>query len=402
MDLYYPRRLAASVYSDFYRSELPRAIKHRPFCELSAFNLRTIVTPAPTMPAIPALATVLVTGTNGFIGQWVVLALLAHGYTVHGAFRTPNKLTLFSDLVARKMPEAIDRFKGFVVPEITASGAFAKAIEGVDGVIHLASPTSPALDDPRAAIEPAVKGTLSILESALGTPSVKRIVLASSISAIASGSICAPRAYTEEDWNDQAVQITEQKGRDAPGLIKYEASKTLAERAAWDFMKKHREEIHFDLCVVNPSLVFGPLVDDTLPSPAALPVTPAMVYNALFARPRPAERTPPCFNCVDVRDVTEILTKSLEAPEAGGQRIIANAQVCTWEDWLRANERLGLLSGLDRVSPEDASKPCPPHPFFVNDKSKQMFGITYRGIEETLKGTIVDWESRGWLKHLDA
>ncbi|KAI9057802.1 NAD-P-binding protein [Trametes sanguinea] len=353
------------------------------------------------MPAISALATVLVTGTNGFIGQHVVLALLSRGYTVHGAFRAPDKLASFSEIVARKLPEGSARLKGFVVPEMTATGAFAKAIEGVDSVIHLASPTSPALDDPQAAIEPAVKGTLSILQSALETSSVKRVVLASSISAIASGSICAPRAYTEEDWNDQAVQLTEEKGRDAPGLIKYEASKTLAERAAWDFMERHREVASFDLCVVNPSLVFGPLVDDTLPSPATLPVTPAMMYNALFARPRPAERTLKCFNSVDVRDVTEILTKSLETREAGGQRIIANAHVCTWEDWLIANERLGLLPGLDRVSPEEASKPCPLNPFFVNDKSKQMFGITYRGIEETLKDTVADWKARGWLEHLD-
>ncbi|KAJ2973743.1 hypothetical protein NUW54_g12009 [Trametes sanguinea] len=117
-----------------------------------------------------------------------------------------------------------------------------------------------------------------------------------------------------------------------------------------------------------------------------------MMYNALFARLRPAERTPPCFNCVDVREVTEILTKSLETREAGGQRIIANAHICTWENWLISDERLGLLPGLNRVSPEEESKPCPPHPFYVKDKSKQMFGITYGGVKDTLKDTVADWK----------
>ncbi|CDO72580.1 hypothetical protein BN946_scf184983.g63 [Trametes cinnabarina] len=373
------------------------------------------------MPSIAAPAAVLVTGANGFIGQWVVLELLSRGYTVHGTVRTADKVATLSDLVARKSPEGKVRFKGFVVPDITAvratpaaapfmtcsaglssqDGAFDEAVQGVDGVIHLASPTSIHLEDPQAAIKPAVKGTTSILHSALKARTVKRMVIASSISAIASGSICPPRVYTEEDWNDRAVQVTENEGRNAPGLIKYEASKTLAERAAWEFMEKHRAGVCFDLCVINPSLVFGPMVDDTLPSPDALPVTPAMVYKALFARPSPAECTSACFNCVDVRDITEMFVKALETEEAGGERIVGNAQACTWDDWLLANEHLGLLPGLDRVTQHKAHEPRLPHPFFANDKSKRIFGITYKGVSDTLRDTVADFNVRGWLKHLE-
>ncbi|KAI0323770.1 D-lactaldehyde dehydrogenase [Cubamyces sp. BRFM 1775] len=352
------------------------------------------------MPAIPPRATVLVTGANGYIGVWAVLALLSRGYSVRGTVRSPNKVGLLSEIVFRKAPGAKARFTGHVVPDITAPGAFHEAVKDVDGVIHLASPTSIGIVDPKDAIEPAVRGTTSILASVLGEPRIKRVVVASSISAIASASVAPTRVYTEDNWNDQAVRIVDEQGANAPGLVKYEASKTLAERAAWAFLEMHKSEAKFDLVVVNPSLVYGPVADDTLTSPDSLPITPGMVWNNLFARPAPREREPKVFNSVDVRDIKDIMVRALEIEVASGQRIIANSQVSTWDEWVLISQELNLLRRLERVDSEVAKR-RPEHLFFSNEKAKQLFGMEMRTIHDTMKDTVADFKSRGWLTHLE-
>ncbi|KAI0653483.1 NAD-P-binding protein [Cubamyces menziesii] len=355
------------------------------------------------MPTISPPTTVLVTGANGYIGLWVVLELLARGYIVRGAVRSASKVDVLAELVARKQPEARHRFKGYVVPDITAPGAFDEAVKGADGVVHTASPVSPPVDDPEAFIKPAVEGTVGILGSALKTD-VRRIVVVSSIAAIASGTVASPGVYTEEQWNDQAIRTVEEQGKDAPRIIKYNASKALAERAAWAFLEEHKAEAKFDLCMINPSWVFGPVADDTLPSPSALPATPSHFYNMMFATDRPAalsDRQPQCLNYVDVRDVTEMLIRALEVPEAGGERIVANTQAVKWEEWLLANQELKLLPSLETVDPTTA-KQLPPHVFYANDKSKRIFGIKLRTVRDTFKDTVEDFKSRGWLKHLEA
>ncbi|KAH9896111.1 D-lactaldehyde dehydrogenase [Cubamyces lactineus] len=355
------------------------------------------------MPTISSPATVLVTGANGYIGLWAVLELLARGYTVRGAVRSASKVDVLAALVARKQPDAIHRFTGYVVPDITAPGAFDDAVKGADGVVHTASPVSPPVDDPEVYIRPAVEGTVGILASALKT-NVQRVVIVSSIASIASGTVAPPGVYTEEQWNEQAIKTVEEQGKAAPRIIKYNASKTLAERAAWAFLDKHKAEAKFDLCMINPSWVFGPLADDTLPSPSALPATPSHFYNMLFAADRPValeDREPQCLNYVDVRDVTEMLIRALEVPEAGGERIIANTEAVKWEEWLLANQELKLLPSLETVDPT-AAKEHPPHVFFANDKSKRIFGIKLRNVRDTFKDAVEDFRSRGWLKHLEA
>ncbi|KAJ3004788.1 hypothetical protein NUW54_g4645 [Trametes sanguinea] len=354
------------------------------------------------MPVISAPATVLVTGANGYIGLWTVLQLLSRGYHVRGTVRSASKVDALESLVARKQPQAKDRFQGFVVEDISADGAFDEALTGADGAIHTASPVSPDSDEPEAYSGPAVQGTVSILESALRSPSVKRVVIVSSMAATASAFVAPARTYTEEDWNEQAITIVEEQGKDALSMLKYDASKVLAERAAWDFYEKNKSEAKYDLTMINPSWVFGPLADDTLPSPASLPATPSHLYNMLFARPAPKERFPECTNFVHVWDVAEMLIRALEVPEAGNERIISNAFVSTWAQWLHANQTLNLVPALDKVDPEEAARPCPPHVYFANDKSKRIFGIEYRGVPETLADIVNDFRARGWLKHLDA
>lgn len=102
-----------------------------------------------------------------------------------------------------------------------------------------------------------MRGTTSILNSALkyGT-GVRRIVLTSSVAAVRETQPTA-RNFDETNWNNAAVEAVKSKGSAAGPVMIYLASKTLAERAAWEFVAAHKAEIAWDLAVINPPMVFG-------------------------------------------------------------------------------------------------------------------------------------------------
>jgi nucleoside-diphosphate-sugar epimerase len=171
-----------------------------------------------------------------------------------------------------------DRFELVVVDDITKDGAFDEAVKGVDVIAHTASPfhykaTNPdgvlplfffsvlwtfSLNKPYSdLIIPAVKGTTSILNSALKYgDTVKRFVLTSSSVAILESS-AVPRVFNESDWNNAAVEAVKTQGSAAGPFALYMASKTLAEKAAWEFVAEHKSEISWDLVSINPAYVFG-------------------------------------------------------------------------------------------------------------------------------------------------
>lgn len=135
-------------------------------------------------------------------------------------------------------------------------------VKDVDAIEHTASPFHFKAGDPDELIVPAVHGTTRVLESALayGT-SVKRVVVTSSCASVMQVQ-ATPRTFSEADWNDAAIAEVREKGRDAPQPAKYRASKTLAERAAWEFVEKNKGKIGWDLVVMNPPYVFGPAIHE--------------------------------------------------------------------------------------------------------------------------------------------
>ena len=116
---------------------------------------------------------------------------------------------------------------------------------------------------------PAVQGTTRILESALahGT-NVKRVVVTSSCAAVLNVQN-EPRIYSEADWNEASIALVRAQGAKAPNIFKYLASKTLAEKAAWEFVEKNKGKLPWDLVVLNPPYVFGPAIHE-VGSPEAL------------------------------------------------------------------------------------------------------------------------------------
>ncbi|KAJ7662730.1 D-lactaldehyde dehydrogenase [Mycena polygramma] len=334
------------------------------------------------MPAITS-GKVLVSGANGYVAVWVVRALLENGFSVRGAVRSADKGTHLKKLFA---PHG-DKFELAVVPDITQEGAFDEAVKGVDAIEHTASPFHHKADDPAELLEPAIQGTVGILQSAMkcGT-SVKRVVVTSSTAAVMNTSN-TPQVLSELDWNDQAVQEVEKKGREASNPYKYQASKTLAERAAWEFAKKHAGEITWDLSVMNPPLVLGPILH-AVSSPSDLNTSCLAMYNA-FTKPDGAAGG---GNWVDVRDLALAHVRALQKEAAGGERIIVGAGVFKWQDWLDA----APPSTKYQKGKPGAGKDAEHLLRYVNDKSKRILGMEYRSMEDTAKATVADWESRGW------
>ncbi|KAJ6452663.1 hypothetical protein C8R45DRAFT_1083348 [Mycena sanguinolenta] len=334
------------------------------------------------MPAITS-GKVLVSGANGFVASWVVRLLLGHGYSVRGAVRSAEKGASLVELFA---PYG-DKFEVVVVPDITAEGAFDEAVKGVDAIEHTASPFHFQADDPAELLEPAIKGTVGILESArkYGT-SVKRVVVTSSCASVLNVSP-TPQVLSELDWNDQAVQEVQEKGRSATNAAKYRTSKTLAERAAWDFAKKYKDEIGWDVTVLNPPLVLGPIIHD-ISSPETLNTSARSMYLA-FTKPE-ASSGGGCW--IDVRDLALAHVRALEKEEAGGERIIIAAGAFAWQDWLDA----APPSSKYQKGTPGAGKDHVHLLRYKNDKSKRILDMEYRSMEDTAAATIADYEKRGW------
>ncbi|KAI0759547.1 NAD-P-binding protein [Trametes elegans] len=351
------------------------------------------------MPTTSPPATILVTGANGYLGLWIVRALLERGYLVRGTVRTSAAAQTVLDTIQQRHPAHVKNIECILVPDITIVGAFNEAVRGVSGVIHTASPMTFGIEDPEEYFKPAIGGTVGILKSVREHgEDVKRVVITSSIAAIV-GTAGPPGVYSEDTWNEVAVRVVEEQGKAAPGEIKYLASKVHSERAAWKFYHEHKSELPWELCTILPSWTIGPPPSE-LPSPAAMGSTPGYMYSQLFSVPPPPQRQPPCFNYVDVHDVVELHVRALEVEAAGGERIIASSHVCSWQDWLNAANDLAVLPGLDKGNLA-AAKSYPPHPECSNEKAKRIFGYTFKTVPETLREVYADFSARGWLRHLE-
>lgn len=125
--------------------------------------------------------------------------------------------------------------------------------------MHTASPVVFTEGDPAIVIEPAVRGTTSVLSSARKASSIRRVVITSSTAAILTFQD-APRIFSEEDWNEAVVEAVRTQGIAANSIEKYCASKVLAERAAWDVWHGWKDggEVEWDLVAIHPPWVYGP------------------------------------------------------------------------------------------------------------------------------------------------
>ena len=245
--------------------------------------------------------TVLVSGGSGFLGGWCLVKLLRRGYSVRTTVRDLGREAQVRDAVASQVDPG-DRLT-VLAADLLDDAGWAEAAAGCDYVLHVASPFPPQQPkDPDELIVPAREGTLRVLKVALDA-GAERIVVTSSVAAVTgSGKAVSGRPLDERDWSDpENLKMTP-----------YARSKTVAERAAWDFMAERGATAK--LATVNPGAIIGPtLHDDHSYSLQAI----ERLLNGMPGTPRIG------FSFVDVRDVADLQIRAMTAPEAGGERFVA-------------------------------------------------------------------------------
>jgi len=245
---------------------------------------------------------VLVTGANGFIGLHAILRLLHLGFNVRATVRNETHITKVTETISKH----IDASKlELVQADLARDEGWKDALIGCTHVIHIASPY--VIKNPKDENElvfPARDGTLRVLRTAQAE-GVKRVVLLSTIGAIFDGHEGENRTFNENDWSDLP------KTR----LI-YHKSKTLAELAAWDFIRGLENKSEMEMVSICPSNVFGPVLDGHHH-------TSTEWYRTIMHAEVPGiSRTQIDF--VDVRDLVEVLVKALTQTKAAGLRFICN------------------------------------------------------------------------------
>ena len=249
------------------------------------------------------MSTVLVTGGSGFIAVHTILQLLAAGHRVRTTVRTADRSKDVLAMLRQGGAPSTDDVR-FFTADLTSDAGWADAVVGCDYVLHVASPLPLGVPrDENELIIPAREGTLRILRAARDAD-VKRVVVTSSFAAIGYGHQPRSRPSNETDW-------TNLDGADVQPYVK---SKTLAERAAWDFIAR---EGGLELSVVNPVGVFGPVLGPDYSG--SITIIKMLMDGAMPDTPKIH------FGLVDVRDVADLHLRAMTSPAASGERFIAIA-----------------------------------------------------------------------------
>ena len=326
---------------------------------------------------------VLVTGASGYVASWIVRQLLEDGRTVRGTVRNPDKPSGLEHLhaLAEEHPGRLTLHAADLLDE----GSYAEAMNGCELVTHTASPflIGRVRDPESQLIRPALEGTRNVLGSVNATPSVKRVVLTSSVVAIHGDNIDMKGRgpFTEADWNTTS----------RPDHQPYPYSKTVAERAAWEIADA---QDRWDMVTIHPGLVLGPALTTASKSGSMTTMKSFIDYSLATGAPDLA------LGFVDVRDVARAHILAGFTPEARG-RYITNAATVTMLDIGRMlRRRFGRSYPFPYTTiPKPLFRLVAPYAGFTreyvdknvawplefdNSRSTNELGLVYRPAEDTI------------------
>lgn len=255
---------------------------------------------------------ILVTGANGYVASWLVKLLLEEGWHVHGTVRNPDDDKKVGHLkkIAANSPGKLTLFKA----DLLKDGDFHAAMQGCELVYHTASPfIARGLKDPvKELIEPALSGTRNVLNSVNRTPSVKRVVLTTSVVAIYGDAVdilqIPSGRFDESHWNFSSSETHQP----------YNYSKKVAEEAAWEMVKKQNR---WDLVAINPGIILGaPLTSASQSESLAMLKdigSGLMIFGAANLE----------WGVVDVRDVAKGHRQAGLLPQAKGRHILVSDSI---------------------------------------------------------------------------
>ena len=340
---------------------------------------------------------VLLTGASGYIGKHITLQLLNQGYEVRASVRNLSKSSEVREAVAPLVLDSskLDSRLTFVELDLEKDSGWSEALNGVDVLMHTASPfplASPK--DENELIRPAVEGTLRALRAAKSA-GVKRVILTASVAAIYGRELPAgAETYDETMWTD----VNHPVGREA-----YTKSKTLAEQAAWDFIKNEAPEIA--LTTINPVLVVGAPLDKNFGSSISL------IERVLQGKdPMLPDLN---FALVDVRDVATMHVAAISNDATKGERLIASSETRSFIEiakFMKANyptskakttqaptllmKLLSLFDGSIKLILPQLGKPMNVN----NTKAQRLLGIKFIPADVSLKESADYLIKNGFIK----
>ena len=331
---------------------------------------------------------ICVTGASGFIASYVIRKLLDNGYTVRATVRGLTKGNNYEYLTS--LPGAAERLE-LVQAELLTEGSYDEAIAGYEYVIHTASPYVLDVKDPQHdLVDPALKGTLNVLQACGKSGSVKKVVLTSSVAAVFDEPISG-RVYTEKDWNETSSLVRNP----------YFYSKTLAERSAWDYIEK--ENPTFELVVVNPGVVIGPSLVPSLN-------TSNQILRDILAGTYPMIMSI-SWGFVDVRDVAHAHILAMENEKAKGRylctsetlgmsEVVSILRETGYSNYNLPKMKMTGMVGNAMVKILVSTQPKGVRTFirthvgrgveYDNSKIRQELGISFRSVKESILEAVKD------------
>ncbi|KAK8134387.1 NAD dependent epimerase/dehydratase [Apiospora sp. TS-2023a] len=333
---------------------------------------------------------VLLTGGSGFIAAHVLELLLQRGHEVVTTVRSEEK----ASKIRSAHPDA--KLSFVIVPDIAQPNAFDEVTKtpGLEAVIHTASPFHYNWTDPKTELlDPAILGTTSVLKAIKQyAPGVKRVVITSSFASILSdaGLKDPKKVFSEADWNPN----TYEDGLKDNKATSYRVSKTVAERAGWDFVKN--EKPNFDLATICPPLVFGPVVHH-LNSLQAINTSNARFVDVMQGKMRDEIAPSGVHFWVDVRDVALAHVQAMEKAEAGGKRFFVLAGKFSNREIVDV-VRKNFPELKDKLPAEDVKGGDYPEggfPGYDNSQATNVLGIKWVPLEKSVTDTVKSLQAVG-------
>ncbi len=315
------------------------------------------------------METVLVTGGTGFIGLHCLQQLLDKGYKVRTTIRSESRKQ--EVLEAMKKHSSNCENLEFYIADLLKDDGWKEAVEGSKYVLHVASPFflgEPENED--VFIKPAVEGTLRVLK-ACADADVQKVVLTSSFAAVGYGHPREKEVYTEEDWSSVDGEISA-----------YAKSKTLAEKAAWEFVENLEESKKFDLTVINPVAVTGPMLTSDIGSSNDFLLK--LISGSMPACPKIH------MGYIDVRDVAKAHIFSMTEEKTNGERIIVSENEMFFAEVGKTLNEAGFKKSPTKELPNFLVKIMS---FFVGELKTLISALDRRGdIDKTKAERFFNWE----------
>lgn len=339
------------------------------------------------------MKTILVTGGTGYIGSWVIEMLLTRGYRVLAAVRgeiSSKRYAFLSEMAGERKGE-IQLFTA----DLLEPGSFDSAARESDAIIHLASPFTLRVRDPKhELIDPALRGTRNVLSAANASPRVKRVVLTSSVAAVHGDNIdmreLAVNRFTEEHFN-YSSNLKHQP---------YSYSKVIAEQEAWKIFK---EQDSWTMAVINPAFVIGPSLSKGSNSESLHFIKSLLGGTYRMGVPDLM------LGFVDVRDVALAHVSALENCRIEGRYILSSEVITVLELALRVSRLfpnrfklpshtipkfiLYLVGGIFGLSPGFIRRNVGYPLAYSVERSIRDLGMKYRTVEQSIKDMVAQMET---------